>query len=169
LKPSRRAKDGRLVPISLTVSPIRDAQGTIIGASKVARDITDRIAAEETLTRVHDELEQRIRERTAELASSNQALRAEIAERQRVEQQRTQLLTRFVVAQEDERRRIAREPARSNSGQQLTALRLTWKLSRRSQLNNPSFVYRWKRYVSSPAARPGRRVSCLGAQAHAAS
>ena len=35
----RRAKDGRLVPISLTVSPIRDAQGTIIGASKVARDI----------------------------------------------------------------------------------------------------------------------------------
>src|SRR6267142_380923 len=35
----RRTKDGRLIPISLTVSPIRDAQGTIVGASKVARDI----------------------------------------------------------------------------------------------------------------------------------
>src|ERR1051325_4031175 len=36
----RRAKDGRLVPVSLTVSPLRDATGRIIGASKVARDLT---------------------------------------------------------------------------------------------------------------------------------
>lgn len=42
----RRTKDGRLLNISLTVSPIRDAQGTIVGASKVARDITDRLRAE---------------------------------------------------------------------------------------------------------------------------
>ncbi|MFN2644674.1 MAG: PAS domain S-box protein [Burkholderiales bacterium] len=38
----RRAKDGRLINISLTVSPIRDAQGRVIGASKIARDITER-------------------------------------------------------------------------------------------------------------------------------
>jgi PAS domain S-box-containing protein len=38
----RRAKDGRLINISLSVSPIRDAQGRIIGASKIARDITER-------------------------------------------------------------------------------------------------------------------------------
>ncbi|MGH7314004.1 MAG: hybrid sensor histidine kinase/response regulator [Candidatus Rokuibacteriota bacterium] len=38
----RRAKDGRLIEISLTVSPIRNAQGKIIGASKIARDVTDR-------------------------------------------------------------------------------------------------------------------------------
>jgi PAS domain S-box-containing protein len=44
----RRAKDGRLLNISLTVSPIVDAQGRIVGASKVARDITDRKRAEET-------------------------------------------------------------------------------------------------------------------------
>ena len=37
----RRAKDGRTLTISLTVSPIRDAGGTIVGASKIVRDITD--------------------------------------------------------------------------------------------------------------------------------
>src|SRR5919112_175697 len=38
----RVRKDGTLVDISLTVSPIRDADGRIIGASKIARDITER-------------------------------------------------------------------------------------------------------------------------------
>jgi PAS domain S-box-containing protein len=42
----RRSKDGRLLNMSLTVSPIKDAQGRIAGASKVARDITDRVRAE---------------------------------------------------------------------------------------------------------------------------
>lgn len=42
----RRAKDGRLLQISLTVSPVRDATGRVVGASKVARDITDRKLAE---------------------------------------------------------------------------------------------------------------------------
>jgi PAS domain S-box-containing protein len=38
----RQAKDGRLLNISLTVSPVRDGNGLIVGASKIARDITDR-------------------------------------------------------------------------------------------------------------------------------
>ena len=38
----RLAKDGRVIDVSLSISPIRDAVGTIIGAAKVARDITDR-------------------------------------------------------------------------------------------------------------------------------
>jgi PAS domain S-box-containing protein len=42
----RRAKDGRLIDISLTVSPVRDQSGRIVGASKVARDITERKLAE---------------------------------------------------------------------------------------------------------------------------
>jgi len=50
----RRAKDGRLVPISLTVSPIKDEDGEIIGASKIARDISERKRAEEAL---HEEKE----------------------------------------------------------------------------------------------------------------
>ncbi len=43
----RRAKDGRLIPISLTVSPIIDANGRVIGASKIARDISERKRADE--------------------------------------------------------------------------------------------------------------------------
>jgi len=37
----RRAKDGRLVDVSLTVSPVRDSSGRVIGASKIARDISE--------------------------------------------------------------------------------------------------------------------------------
>jgi PAS domain S-box-containing protein len=44
----RRAKDGRLLDVSLTVSPVRDSTGRVVGASKIARDISDqkRAAAE---------------------------------------------------------------------------------------------------------------------------
>jgi PAS domain S-box-containing protein len=42
----RLTKDGRVIDVSLSVSPIRDADGTIIGAAKVARDITERKCAE---------------------------------------------------------------------------------------------------------------------------
>src|SRR5271166_5709539 len=38
----RRARDGRIINVSLSVSPIRDATGKIIGAAKIARDITER-------------------------------------------------------------------------------------------------------------------------------
>jgi signal transduction histidine kinase/DNA-binding response OmpR family regulator len=42
----RRTKDGRLIDVSITVSPIRDTQGRIVGASKIVRHITERKAAE---------------------------------------------------------------------------------------------------------------------------
>ena len=45
----RRRKDGTLIDISLTVSPIKDRHGRIIGCSKVARDITDRKIAERAM------------------------------------------------------------------------------------------------------------------------
>src|SRR5690606_10222852 len=43
----RKARDGRRVPISLSVSPIIDANGRVIGASKIARDISERKRANE--------------------------------------------------------------------------------------------------------------------------
>jgi PAS domain S-box-containing protein len=45
----RQRKDGTLIDISLTVSPVRDAEGTVVGASKIARDITERKHVEEEL------------------------------------------------------------------------------------------------------------------------
>jgi PAS domain S-box-containing protein len=42
----RRTKDGRLLDVSLTVSPVRNAAGHVVGASKIARDISDRRAFE---------------------------------------------------------------------------------------------------------------------------
>ena len=45
----RMAKDGRRLNISLTVSPLHDAEGHVIGASKIARDVTGRKQAEEAL------------------------------------------------------------------------------------------------------------------------
>jgi PAS domain S-box-containing protein len=45
----RRRKDGRLINVSVTISPIRDSDGKVIGASKIARDITDRKQLERQL------------------------------------------------------------------------------------------------------------------------
>ncbi len=52
----RRAKDGRLVDISLTVSPIHDEEGRVVGASKVARDITEQIRTRAALAEERERL-----------------------------------------------------------------------------------------------------------------
>src|ERR1700730_8668668 len=79
----RRHKNGRQVAISLTVSTIRADNGRIVGASKIARDITERKQAEAELHRLNETLEQRVAERTAELADLTCRLQAAILERQR--------------------------------------------------------------------------------------
>jgi PAS domain S-box-containing protein len=57
----RRRKDGSPIDISLTVSPIKDSDGTIIGASKIARDITDRKRAEQRQHLLVGEVKHRIK------------------------------------------------------------------------------------------------------------
>ncbi|MGA9367743.1 MAG: PAS domain S-box protein, partial [Steroidobacteraceae bacterium] len=59
---TRLTKGGGRLEISLTVSPVRDESGTIIGASKIARDITDRKRAETLLREAHTDLQSRIAE-----------------------------------------------------------------------------------------------------------
>jgi PAS domain S-box-containing protein len=60
----RHTKDGRQIHISLTVSPIQDASGKIIGASSIARDITERKRMEEALRRAYEELEMKVQQRS---------------------------------------------------------------------------------------------------------
>jgi len=81
----RRHKDGHLIDVSLTISPVRDGSGRIVGASKIARDITDRKRAEAELRDLNGQLEQRVAERTHELAEANNRLLTETAERERTE------------------------------------------------------------------------------------
>jgi PAS domain S-box-containing protein len=49
----RKRKDGRLIDVSLTISPIHDAQGRVVGASKIARDITERKRADLKIRRLN--------------------------------------------------------------------------------------------------------------------
>jgi len=57
----RRRKDGSLVEISLAVSPVRDQDGKIVGASKIARDITERRRLQEQQNLIMGEIKHRIR------------------------------------------------------------------------------------------------------------
>jgi PAS domain S-box-containing protein len=63
----RCRKDGTTVDISLTVSPVRDSAGRLVGASKVARDITERVRARETLERTVSERTAQLQDTVAEL------------------------------------------------------------------------------------------------------
>ncbi len=90
-----RRKSGELYWEFASVSPVRNAQGQVTHFLKVSEDITARKRAEEALQRARDELELRVQERTAELQRSNEALRAEMAQRERAEEA-DQLKTQFV-------------------------------------------------------------------------
>jgi PAS domain S-box-containing protein len=73
----RRRRDGSLVDISLTVSPIKNAEGMIIGASKIARDISDRKRAHEQQVLFVREIKHRIKNTMAIVqAIARQTLRA---------------------------------------------------------------------------------------------
>jgi two-component system, chemotaxis family, CheB/CheR fusion protein len=77
----RRRKDGTAVDISLTVSPVRDAIGRIVGASKIARDITERRRAQEQQELLVGEIKHRIKNTLATVqAIAMQTLRSASAD-----------------------------------------------------------------------------------------
>ena len=58
----RRRKDGQIIDVSVTISPVHDSRGNVIGASKMARDISDRKRVEEALARAKEAAELASRE-----------------------------------------------------------------------------------------------------------
>jgi PAS domain S-box-containing protein len=84
----RRAKDGRLLDISLSVSPVRDADGRIIGASKLACEITEskRLARQRDELLIREQAALREVQRTNRLLNEQvELLRQEVLARQKAE------------------------------------------------------------------------------------
>ncbi|MFQ5640728.1 MAG: ATP-binding protein [bacterium] len=78
-------KDGTSFPVEYISTPIRDENGELIGAVVTFRDITNRKRAEDALRKAHEDLELRVKERTAKLSEANEQLMSEISERKRVQ------------------------------------------------------------------------------------
>lgn len=70
------AKDGRVIDVSVSASPTRDRRGQLLGFTTMSRDITDRKKTEATIHRLNAELEQRVEQRTSELAEAVEELEA---------------------------------------------------------------------------------------------
>ena len=67
-------RDGTSFPVEYTSTPIRDEKGATLGAVVVFRDVTVRKQAEEEVRKLNAELEQRVRDRTAQLEEANKEL-----------------------------------------------------------------------------------------------
>ena len=71
----RRRKDGKVIDVSLTISPICNAEGVIVGASKIARDITGRKEAQRKLAQALEDLKRADRVKAEFLATLSHELR----------------------------------------------------------------------------------------------
>ncbi len=82
-------KDGTPFWNEFRISPVHDERGRLVNFVGVQNDVTERKQGEEGLKRARDELEDRVRQRTARLAEANTRLQREIAERRELEEQLT--------------------------------------------------------------------------------
>jgi PAS domain S-box-containing protein len=152
-----RTHDGRAIEVEF-VSNVYDVGATRVIQCNI-RDVTDRKRAEHALRATHDQLEERVRERTVELDQTNAALTAEIAHREQAEASRRELQGRLTTAQEDERRRIARE-LHDQLGQHLTGLGLGLKVVK-DATPNPSPEWARLHELQALTERIGREVHQL--------
>ncbi|MBU1125199.1 MAG: PAS domain S-box protein [Candidatus Omnitrophica bacterium] len=93
------AKDGKNIPVLFAGSTMVDAQGEIEGVICVGQDITDRKRSEVDLRRAKDDLEIKVKERTAELQTSNQQLERELTERKKTQLALQEAYTKLKEAQ----------------------------------------------------------------------
>lgn len=105
-------KNGRVLWGEVNYSLVRDAEGNPAYFIAQVVDITERKLAEEALQKAHDELERRVRERTAELAEANRRLQREVEERQQAQdalERERQSLWKMLQASDHERQTISYE------------------------------------------------------------
>jgi PAS domain S-box-containing protein len=117
----RTRKDGSLLDVSLTISPLRGNEGRIVGASKVARDVTERKRIERALRKSEERLRTLASGLEAEVQARTRELEQRNAEVLQQSEQLRELTNRLLRSQDYERRHIARE-LHDSSGQLVVAL-----------------------------------------------
>ena len=126
----------------------------------ICSDVTESVRAEEQLRRSHEELELRVRERTAELEAANEFLQLEIRERRRAEEEIQELSRRMMRVQEEERRNLARELHDGPTQNLLTLSLHMGRMSRDVNAISPADLDDWMR-LSEQSANELRTVSYL--------
>lgn len=117
--------------------PYRTTDDRIAGVVLTFVDVTDRQLAQQAVHRAQLQLEDRVRERTAQLDEANVALRQEVVKQQKAEQARQELQRRLINAQEEERRRVSRE-LHDEVGQQILAMMLSLRALQLEEMSAPA-------------------------------